>query len=481
MALAMVIGALTPLSVAHADPVDPNSDVIIETTPDDANTETPSDDEIIEDAADADAVEPITEGSTVTDADVEAADPAPDDTADSTADRDPAPASNTETTEIQTDETATPASETDAVDQDAADPAASAQNAEVLADQEAASEVAAVAPLSVDTAAVSGLKSMRLRKANGAWVTVTPQMQANALIVINTIRAANWSGVSAKDKDRLIVIALMTMAQESTFYTHPRAHIPDRNQDVGPFQQRSKVGWYADGRTQAENVRILNNIPYATRTFIEGHRVPRYVSGGAGPRGYIIPGVFQMKGSKNWRTDAMWRVAANVQRPASQYRYHYEYWRPVVQSMVKALNGYSSGPDGVYTTAGSRTVNGRKWRTTCEDYSTTIVRCTATIWATTVTRVNGRFVQKNGWQFNNLTYLPSSRSQWRGNPLATTGTFTSGGRQWKTSCGDSWTGPNGCRSFVMTDVIEAYKDSGGNRKFRDARKWVFNNIVRFSG
>ncbi len=329
-------------------------------------------------------------------------------------------------------------------------------------------------------AAVGGLQTMRLQKSNGTWVTITPQMLANALVVINTIKSATWPGVSSADKDRLIVIALMTMAQESTFYTHPEAHIPDRNQDVGPFQQRSKVGWYADGATQAENVRILNNIPYATRTFIEGHRVPRYVYGGAGPAGYIIPGVFQMTGSKNWRTDEMWRVAANVQRPAAQYRYHYEYWRPVVQSMVKALQGHSSGAVDVYTTAGEHTVNGRKWRTTCESYSARVDRCRAEIWATTVSKVNGTFVQENGWQFNNLTYLPSSRSQWRNNPLAVDGEFTSGGRSWRTSCNDDWTGPDGCRSFILTHVIEAYLDGSGNRQFREARKWVFNNVVRFS-
>lgn len=333
------------------------------------------------------------------------------------------------------------------------------------------------------TTAARGLVSMRLQRSDGRWVTITPQMQTNALVVINTVRSASWSGVTDAEKDRLTTIALMTMAQESTFYTHPQAHIPDRNHDVGPFQQRSLVGWYADGATQAENVRILNSIPYATRTFIEGHRVPVYVRGGAGPKGYIIPGVFQMQGSKDWRTSKMWEVAANVQRPAAQYRYHYEYWRPVVQAMVAALGGQAVepfDPADVYTTVGERTVNGRQWRTTCSPYTDAINRCRAEIWSTTVTRENGKYVQKNDWNFNNLTYLPSPRALWKGNPLSLEGPFTSEGREWKTSCADAWTGPNACRSFIKVTVIDAYLGNDGSRRYRDVEKWVFNNIVQFS-
>ncbi|WP_147454145.1 hypothetical protein [Tessaracoccus antarcticus] len=331
-----------------------------------------------------------------------------------------------------------------------------------------------------DAAAPLAAGSMRLQKSNGVWVTITPQMQRNAGVVIDTIRATNWSGVSSRDKDRLIVISLMTMAQESTFFTNSRTQMPDSNNDVGPFQQRSLVGWYADGRTQAENIRILNDIPYATRTFIEGHRVAISAPGAAGRVGYIIPGVFQ---KKNWRTDEMWKVAADVQVPAAKYRYYYEYWRPVVEEMVTLMEGRTPttvGTVNVYTTAGDHTVNGRKWQTRCEPYSKTIDRCTAKIWSTQVSRVDGQFVQTNAWNFNNLTYLPSTRADWVGNPLATHGEFSSQGRDWKTSCADTWTGPDACRAFIRTTVIESYLDSSGNRRFRDTEKWVFNNVVHFS-
>ena len=333
-----------------------------------------------------------------------------------------------------------------------------------------------------DAAAPMSLGSMRLTKSNGVKVTVTPEMQRNALVVIDTIRAATWSGITSVEKDRLIVIALMTMAQESTFYTNAGARYPDGNNDVGPFQQRSLVGWYADGKTQAQNVVILNNIPYATRTFIEGHRVAVSASGAAGRVGYVIPGVFQ---KKNWRTDALWKVAADVQVPATKYRYYYEYWRPVVEAMVEALEGHAPTTSvalDVYTTAGDHTVAGRKWRTTCEPYTSSIDRCRAEIWSTQVKNVNGSFVPSNGWNFNNLTYLPSARSEWVGNPLAVHNGdgFISDDRLWKTSCADAWTGPDACRSFIKSNEIEAYLDSSGTRRYREVEKWVFNNIVQFS-
>ena len=70
----------------------------------------------------------------------------------------------------------------------------------------------------------------------------------------------------------------------------------------------------------------------------------------------------------------------------------------------------------VYTTPGEHTINGRQWRTWCEPYSRT-ARCTTQI------KVAGV------WTFNNLTYLPSPRTLWKGNPLATPGYHTVAGLQ----------------------------------------------------
>lgn len=148
---------------------------------------------------------------------------------------------------------------------------------------------------------------------------------------------------------------------------------------------------------------------------------------------------------------------------------------------VKPAPPVPAKPVNVYTTPGYHVVNGREWHTTCEKYSPTVTRCTAKIKATQISLVKGKFVQKTAYVFNNLTYLPSPRAQWKGNPLATAGTWKSAdGRQWKTSCGDSWTGPNGCRSFTMTTFYESYLDSKGQRQYRQKNDWVFNNIVSFS-
>ena len=142
----------------------------------------------------------------------------------------------------------------------------------------------------------------------------------------------------------------------------------------------------------------------------------------------------------------------------------------------------ASADVNVYTTPGYHTVNGREWRTTCEQYTVEadpIFRCRAEIKATQITRQGNRYVSTTGWVFNNLSYLPSARTKWTGNPLATTGEFTSSGRKWKTSCGDDWTGPNACRSFIWSSVIESYIGSNGARQYVQKPQWVFNNVVYF--
>lgn len=140
------------------------------------------------------------------------------------------------------------------------------------------------------------------------------------------------------------------------------------------------------------------------------------------------------------------------------------------------LPQHATADDGwVYTTPGEHTVNGRQWRTWCEEYTSTILRCESEIWATQIIEHPGSgYEAVNGWAFNNLTYLPIPKSAWDGNPLATDGEFTSNGRRWRTSCEDEWTGANGCRSFIRATVVSA---TGGHYVKQD--KWIFNNVVQF--
>ncbi len=133
----------------------------------------------------------------------------------------------------------------------------------------------------------------------------------------------------------------------------------------------------------------------------------------------------------------------------------------------------------VYTTPGRHSVNGREWNTTCGKYSSTVTRCRTEIWATLVTYEGGRYVQNNGWAFNNLTYLPAPRKDYKGNPIGEEGTWTTvDGRQWRTECDTPTTGRNGCRSYIYATSIGVVKENP--RTYGQMNGWMFNNIVQFS-
>ena len=133
----------------------------------------------------------------------------------------------------------------------------------------------------------------------------------------------------------------------------------------------------------------------------------------------------------------------------------------------------------MYVTEGEHTVGGRAWRTTCEPYSQT-ERCRTEIWASTVQDKGGVKQVVDGWAFNNLTYVESSRSLWAGNPLGSRGEWTAeDGRKWKTECDNAATGANGCRSYTLTTFLKATPTSSGT-KYETVTDWVFNNMVRFN-
>lgn len=132
----------------------------------------------------------------------------------------------------------------------------------------------------------------------------------------------------------------------------------------------------------------------------------------------------------------------------------------------------------IYITPGEHMSAGRRWRTSCEPYSAT-ERCRTEIWSTQVVYSGCKLVKNTGWHFNNLTYKPSRRALWAGNPLGNTGNYTISGRTWRTECDTAVTGRNGCRSYIMADVVQATR-SGSGFTYRMVRKEVFNNIVLFT-
>ncbi len=83
------------------------------------------------------------------------------------------------------------------------------------------------------------------------------------------------------------VVGIATAMQESTLGAHPAAATPNSDGDVGLFQQRSLVGWYADGTTQQENLTILADDAYQARTFYLGHTTRA---------GWHIPGLVDIDG-----------------------------------------------------------------------------------------------------------------------------------------------------------------------------------------
>lgn len=138
-----------------------------------------------------------------------------------------------------------------------------------------------------------------------------------------------------------------------------------------------------------------------------------------------------------------------------------------------------------YTQEGQGIVNGREWRTTCGAYSANVTRCRAEIKATQVKLTGGRFAEVHDWVFNNLTYLPSPRAQWKGNPLAADGVIrgtkewtAEDGRSWRVECDNATTGYGGCRAYVLSTIYRIKTMSP--RTYEQATEWVFNNVVQFT-
>ncbi len=129
----------------------------------------------------------------------------------------------------------------------------------------------------------------------------------------------------------------------------------------------------------------------------------------------------------------------------------------------------------LYVTPGYHYVNGRYWKTRCEMYSTTTVRCFTDIYATVIKSVNGVWYKQNTWTFNNLTYLPSPEAAWKGNNLVSGGVFYSGGRTWKSECNTAATGYGACRVYIWASA-----PSLSDGVVKQVWSWRFNGFVNFS-
>ena len=113
---------------------------------------------------------------------------------------------------------------------------------------------------------------------------------------------------------------------------NPSTAKPNADVDVGVFQQRAKVGWYADGATVEENTNILNDVHYAARTFYLGHDVAVRHGDGAGSVGYHIPGLVNVEG---WQSMDLGQATQTVQ--VSDFPDYYAKHEATVASLLPTL------------------------------------------------------------------------------------------------------------------------------------------------
>lgn len=126
------------------------------------------------------------------------------------------------------------------------------------------------------------------------------------------------------------VVGIATAMQESSLGANPAAMAgPNADGDVGLFQQRSLVGWYADGATQAENLRILADDRYQATTFFTGHTTLD---------GWHIPGLLNID---QWQAMTVTQAAQKVQRSAHPDAYARH--EALARSLVARFQGHPPG------------------------------------------------------------------------------------------------------------------------------------------
>jgi cell wall-associated NlpC family hydrolase len=123
------------------------------------------------------------------------------------------------------------------------------------------------------------------------------------------------------------LVALMTAMQESTLGDNPSTTSPDENHDAGLFQQRVLPGWYG-------TVDQVNDPAQAAEWFYLGRTVEKEVDGGAGPKGYHIPGLVDIKG---WEDLPATVAAQRVQ--VSAFPDAYAKHEPAAREILSYLSG----------------------------------------------------------------------------------------------------------------------------------------------
>lgn len=132
----------------------------------------------------------------------------------------------------------------------------------------------------------------------------TPQAMEQAAIIMKVGEA---EGIPASGQ----LVALMTAMQESRLGDHMSTFTPDENGDAGVFQQRQLPGWYG-------SLEEVSDTSYAAKVFYKGKTLTEDIEGGAGAKGYHIPGLVDVEG---WESLASTVAAQRVQRSAHPEAY----------------------------------------------------------------------------------------------------------------------------------------------------------------
>ncbi len=120
--------------------------------------------------------------------------------------------------------------------------------------------------------------------------------------------------------DQGATVGIATALQESDLGAAPSSLEPNGDGDIGLFQQRTYLGWYADGATQQENIRILLDHAYQAKVFFLGHD---------SLDGYHIPGLVDIE---NWQSMSLTQAAQAVQ--VSAYPDAYAKHEPLARALV---------------------------------------------------------------------------------------------------------------------------------------------------
>lgn len=171
----------------------------------------------------------------------------------------------------------------------------------------------------------------------GSWTGVSPAERNLSEAQLNTAAIIYQVAMETGLGERAALIAIATALQESDLGAATSSQVLNSDGDVGVFQQRAYVGWYADGASIEENKTTILDTAYAARTFLMGHTVTVSSSSG-NPVGYHIPGLTNIEG---WQQLTVTEAAQKVQ--VSAFPDAYAKHEPLSAALIGMITNGEAG------------------------------------------------------------------------------------------------------------------------------------------